>query len=110
MDGDWADPLRGVFGPDEFVNASRAYEIEASVVVQAVADVDETRELLMLAAETPQIAGVVGWIDLTAADVEEKFLGQATDAVGADRAKAIVDTVWGLDRAKNLEPLLRLIA
>lgn len=73
MDGDWADPLRGVFGPDEFVNASRAYEIEASVVVQAVTDVDETRELLMLAAETPQIAGVIGWIDLTAANVTDQL-------------------------------------
>jgi len=71
MDGEWADPLRGVFGLDEYVDASREYEIDAGVVVQAVADVDETRELLLLAADTPHIAGVIGWVDLTAADVAD---------------------------------------
>ena len=43
--------------------------MDATVVVQARHDLAETRELLATAAVTPFIAGVVGWVDLTADDV-----------------------------------------
>ena len=39
--------------------------VDATVLVQTVGDIEETREFLALAAETPFIAGVVGWADLT---------------------------------------------
>jgi len=45
--------------------------VEATVLVQTVGEVAETREFLATAAETPFIAGVVGWVDLTAPDVAE---------------------------------------
>jgi L-fuconolactonase len=73
MDGPWADPLRGSFGLGEFIRASRGHDVGPSVVVQAVTDRDESRELLALAADAPRLAGVVGWVDLTAADVGEQI-------------------------------------
>lgn len=39
--------------------------IDASVLVQTVPDMDETQELLQIAADHEFIAGVVGWVDLT---------------------------------------------
>jgi L-fuconolactonase len=41
----------------------------ATILVQTVAERDETRELLALAARQPVVAGVVGWTDLTDPDV-----------------------------------------
>ncbi len=43
--------------------------VDGTVVVQARHDLAETRALLATAAVTPFIAGVVGWVDLTADDV-----------------------------------------
>ncbi len=40
--------------------------VDYTVLVQARSDVQETRELLRLAADTDFIAGVVGWVDLSA--------------------------------------------
>ena len=60
MTGDGVDPLRRSFGIDEFVTQAQANGVGASVVVQAVADISETEELLDLAAATPEVAGVVG--------------------------------------------------
>ena len=38
--------------------------VEATVLVQTVSDIAETREFLSLAANTDFIAGIVGWVDL----------------------------------------------
>lgn len=45
--------------------------VDATVLVQTIHDLDETREFLAFAGETPQIAGVVGWVDLTDPQVGE---------------------------------------
>ena len=73
MTGDGVDPLRRSFAIDEFVAQAQANGVGSSVVVQAVADVAETEELLDLAAATPEVVGVVGWVDLAAADVGEQL-------------------------------------
>jgi L-fuconolactonase len=73
MDGPWADPLRGAFGLAEFDRAGADHDVAASVVVQAAMEVDETRDLLTLAADAPRIAGVVGWVDLTGHDVGDRL-------------------------------------
>ncbi|WP_345459504.1 amidohydrolase family protein [Actinoallomurus oryzae] len=65
MDGPWADPIRGRFDLARYTEAVPARE---SVVVQAVMDEAETRELL-----AAPVAGVVGWTDLTAPDVAERL-------------------------------------
>jgi L-fuconolactonase len=63
------EPIRRSFGVEEL--AAAAVGIDATVVVQTVSDPTETSELLAL--DHPLIAGVVGWIDLTAPDAEERL-------------------------------------
>ena len=52
------------------------------MLVQTVTVADETPELLALAAEDPLIAGVVGWIDLTAADAADALAALRGPLVG----------------------------
>jgi L-fuconolactonase len=56
--------LRRRFGPEELAGELHANGVDATVVVQARGAIEETRALLALAAETPFVAGVVGWVDL----------------------------------------------
>ena len=51
----------------------RAAGLQASIAVQARSGTAETRFLLELAQQTPSIAGVVGWVDLTALDLGEQL-------------------------------------
>jgi L-fuconolactonase len=84
MVGAELDPMRRNFAIDEFAQLAQAGGIAASVVVQTVADIAETEELLDLAAATPFVAGVVGWVDVAAADVEDQL----------DRLLARLSGVW----------------
>jgi L-fuconolactonase len=61
--------LRRSFGFDELRPSLERSGISGTVVVQTVADSAETAELLELAGAEPLVAGVVGWVDLTADDV-----------------------------------------
>jgi L-fuconolactonase len=47
--------------------------VTGTVVVQTVALADETTELLELARASPEVVGVVGWVDLTAPDVADRI-------------------------------------
>jgi L-fuconolactonase len=47
-----------------------AHDIAATVVVQTITVAEETPELLALADAEPVVAGVVGWVDLTAQEVD----------------------------------------
>ncbi|HEU0116390.1 MAG TPA: amidohydrolase family protein [Thermomicrobiales bacterium] len=58
-------PLRRPIGPDALEPLLRPAGVDATVTVQALQSVDETRWLLEIAAATPFVAGVVGWVDLT---------------------------------------------
>jgi L-fuconolactonase len=66
------DRLRRRYGPEDLEPLLRAHGIEGTVVVQARQELDETRELLAVAAERSWVLGVVGWIDLTG-DVESQL-------------------------------------
>jgi L-fuconolactonase len=57
--------LRRRFDPDDLEPLLRDNSVDGTVVVQARQSLDETRELLALADETPFLLGVVGWVDLT---------------------------------------------
>jgi L-fuconolactonase len=72
MEGDLMAPIARTFGIDEFTTQAEASGIAASVVVQTVTEIAETEELLDLAATTP-VDGVVGWVDLAAADVGDQI-------------------------------------
>ena len=47
--------------------------IDSSVVVQTIAGITETEELLELAAASTLVAGVVGWVDVGAPDVGDQL-------------------------------------
>jgi L-fuconolactonase len=71
--GDTMAPLERSFGVDDLVEASGSSDIDATVVVQTIADLAETEDLLDLAEASPLIAGVVGWADLTAPHLAEQL-------------------------------------
>ena len=73
MTGEAMAPISRSFAIGEFLDETAANGIDASVVVQTVAEVAETDELLDLAAATARVAGVVGWVDLAAADVGDQL-------------------------------------
>jgi L-fuconolactonase len=83
MDGAWAGPLRRAFTPQDLGPLAVAHQVDATVVVQAVGDPAETTELLAVASSTPLIAGVVGWADLVAPDLERR-LAELRQAPGGD--------------------------
>jgi L-fuconolactonase len=53
--------------------------IDKTILVQAAPTIAETAFLLALAAETPFVAGVVGWVDLTLPDAGETIARMAAD-------------------------------
>ena len=63
------DAIERPFTASDLKPLLEANGFHGSVLVQTVSDVDETREFLELAAETPFILGVVGWVDLDELDV-----------------------------------------
>ena len=65
--------LRRSFPLAELEPELRRAGIDATVVVQTVCVAGETPELLALAAAAPVVAGVVGWVDLTAPDVPDRL-------------------------------------
>jgi L-fucono-1,5-lactonase len=65
MAGNEMEPLRRRFGFAELKPQMAAAGIDATVVVQARTDLEETHALLALARAEPAVAGVVGWVDLT---------------------------------------------
>jgi L-fuconolactonase len=80
--------LRRSFGIDELRPTLVANEIDATVLVQTICITDETPELLALADAEPVIAGVVGWIDLTAPDAADQ-LAMLQDGEGGRRLVGI---------------------
>lgn len=88
MDGSWADPIRRTFTPGDLRAAIEPHHIARTVAVQAVGTVEETRALLAHAAAEPEIAGVVGWIDLTSPAAGDT-LGQLRAAPGGEHLVGI---------------------
>ena len=64
------DAIQRPFGTDDLQPLLEANGLDGSVVVQTVSDLDETREFLRIADETPFIVGVVGWADLQTHDLD----------------------------------------
>ncbi|MGW3966796.1 amidohydrolase family protein [Amycolatopsis sp. NPDC005003] len=73
MAGDAMDPIRRPYTVDDLRAVTKAAGVHATVLVQTVSSEAETAEFLATAAAEPVIAGVVGWVDLTAGDVADRL-------------------------------------
>jgi len=74
---DWIDdsiaPLRRDFLPDDLTPELERAGFQGCVAVQARQTLEETRWLLELAAPTPFVLGVVGWVDLQSPQVRSQL-------------------------------------
>lgn len=86
--------IRRSFSLDDLRPELVSAGIDRTVVVQTITVAEETPELLALAAREPVIAGVVGWVDLTAADVSDQ-LTRLRELPGGDRLVGIRHQVQG---------------
>lgn len=87
----WTDDLaalRRSFTLEELVPTLDRHRFDGTVLVQTVNDADETSDMLALAATTPWIAGVVGWVDLAHPDVPRR-IDELRSASGGDRLVAV---------------------
>ncbi|WP_086840359.1 amidohydrolase family protein [Amycolatopsis kentuckyensis] len=73
MTGDAMDPIRHPYTVDDLRAVTKASGVHATILVQTVSSEEETAEFLATAAAEPVIAGVVGWVDLTAPDVVDRL-------------------------------------
>jgi L-fuconolactonase len=71
LDGLETAAIRRDFTVADLAPLTRAAGIDRTVLVQVLPSVAETAEFLVLAEGSDLIAGVVGWVDLTAARVAE---------------------------------------
>ncbi|MGI5282358.1 amidohydrolase family protein [Nonomuraea polychroma] len=83
----WLDPepmapVRRTFTLDDLAAPAAAAGVTRTVLVQVLSDLDETREFLDLAAGSDLVAGVVGWIDLTAPDAADTLAALPAGLVG----------------------------
>jgi L-fuconolactonase len=64
-------PIRRDFTLDDLSTVAAVAEIDRTVLVQVVPDVEETADFLALSADAGKglVAGVVGWVDLTDAGI-----------------------------------------
>ncbi|WP_299843191.1 amidohydrolase family protein [uncultured Paracoccus sp.] len=105
------EPIFRDFGPSDLAPLIEAAGIDQTVLVQATPTVAETEFLLQIAARTPFVAGVVGWVELTAPDAVATIERlQADPALKGLRPmlQGIEDTDWILQAAA--EPALRHMA
>jgi L-fuconolactonase len=75
MVGPELDPVRRNYSIDDLAPLAAAEGVTATVLVQTVSVLAETGEFLEVAASNELVAGVVGWVDLTAADVADSLGG-----------------------------------
>ncbi|MGY3439907.1 amidohydrolase family protein [Marinovum sp. KMM 9879] len=99
------DPIRRDFGPKDYPGSAQL------VAVQAAPSLAETEYLLALAAAHPEIAGVVGWVDLTdaaAPDTLRRLAGNPVFKGVRPMLQDIDDSNW-LVHAPRPEALAALI-
>lgn len=88
-------PIRRDFSIADLRPHLAAAGVDRTVLVEAArCDYDETRSFLALAASTPEIAGVVGWASLCAADLADR-LADFSAGPGGDLLVGIRDQAQG---------------
>jgi L-fuconolactonase len=108
----WLTPDLGAiyrdFLPDALAPILARLDIGKTILVQAAPTIAETAFLLALAADTPFVAGVVGWVDFTLPDAADTIARMAADPrlVGLrPMVHDIVDPNWLLHL--ELAPAIR---
>ncbi|MCF6475928.1 amidohydrolase [Nonomuraea sp. MG754425] len=95
LDSDRMAPVRRTYTLDDLAGPAAASGVEATVLVQVLPDPDETREFLTLAAGSELVAGVVGWIDLTAPDTADTLASLPAGLVGVRHGvQSEADPAW----------------
>src|SRR5437016_8825807 len=61
------------FLPHDLIPELQSHNIDGSIAVQADQSEAETRFLLDLASQFPQILGVVGWVDLCSSNIRKSL-------------------------------------
>jgi L-fuconolactonase len=61
------------FMPEDLMPLLADCGVDRTILVQCAQTVDESRFLLEIAARTPVVAGVVGWVDLAAGNAERQI-------------------------------------
>ncbi|WP_433510774.1 amidohydrolase family protein [Nonomuraea sp. CA-143628] len=82
LDAEKLAPIRRTFTLDRLAEHATAAGVGGTVLVQVLPDLAETVEFLALAAESELVAGVVGWVDLTAPAVAETLAGLSSGQAG----------------------------
>ncbi len=101
------DVLRRPYPLDELLPQLAAAGVDGTVVVQARTALDETRNLLALAAAAPAVLGVVGWADLADPAIGD-VLAELRAGAGGDRLVGIRHPVHDEpDPAWLLRPAIR---
>ncbi len=85
---DELDRIRRPFGPEDLQPLLAETGVDRTVVVQTRSSESETVSFLATVAATPFVAGVVGWVYLTAPAVEEA-LARLRSSDGGDRLVGI---------------------
>jgi L-fuconolactonase len=80
--------IRRPFGPADLEPLVTAAGVDATVLVQTRASLAETEEFLAIAARTPFVRGVVGWVDLTDPAVNDT-IARLRAGPGGDRLVGI---------------------
>jgi len=94
LDGPQMAPIRRDFDLDDLMPEIRAAGVDRTVLVQVLPDLDETAEFLALAGSGDLVRGVVGWADLTSADLPEA-LARLRSGSGGDRLVGVRHLVQG---------------
>jgi L-fuconolactonase len=102
-DYNWLTPALGAihrdFTPADLAPLLARTDVEATVLVQAAPTKAETAFLIDLAARTPFVAGVVGWVDFEAPDAADQVaaLAHAPKFVGVrPMIQDLADDAWML--------------
>lgn len=82
------EPIRRTFLLDDLRRPASEAGVAATVAVQTVGVLDETRELLAVAGSGDLVQAVTGWVDLTSPRVPED-LERLRSAPGGDRLRGI---------------------
>lgn len=100
----WLTPASGLlyrdYMPPDLAPLLAAHGIGETILVQAAPSVAETRFLLEIARDTPNVAGVVGWVDFATTDAAATIAALAQDRllVGLrPMVQDIADDDWLLD-------------